>query len=357
MLFIDFQIAFPSVDRNLLFKTLKENGFTSHFIKMLENIYRETEIFIKNGQNYLAESYKTQIGLPEGCGLSPILFALFIKDLDKYADGVGINIGDEAGNIKRFWYLAFADDLGILGEDKTAMKEAVKQMEEFCNERKLKVNTEKTKVMIFGKGRPPKKEKFTMYGAEIEEVKSFKYLGIKFTVGMSFTEHLVDNCRKALSRMGYLFSKLDLRKFPIELAMKVFRTYIEPILTYGLAIFWGNVSQNAIQRLNAVQSKFLKRWIGIPTASNNAFLYHYTNTCPLNVWYDEVMFDKLWWKVQLPHLRNFIINKPDFKGQSEPNLWKIPTYMWFGKTSFQPPKNPLYRSRIGNEVFGWNHKI
>ena len=62
------------------------------------------------------------------------MFALFIKNLDKFGEGRGVNIGDDSGNVKKIWYLAFADDLAILTEDKEALKEAISQMEVFCDE-------------------------------------------------------------------------------------------------------------------------------------------------------------------------------------------------------------------------------
>ena len=157
--------------------------------------------------------------------------------------------------------------------------------------------------------------------------------------------------------MGYLFSKLEIRRFDQDIAMKIFKTYIEPILTYGLVVFWGRVSQNSIQRMNAVMTKFIKRWIGIPTGSNNAFLYHYTNTCPLSVWCDETLFDRHWGKLQLPHLENFLLKKPDFRGNSVPTISQIPTYMWTGQISYSPPKDPKYRSKIGKKIFGWEHRL
>lgn len=90
VLYIDFRKAFPSVKRNLLFKTMKDNRISEKFTNIIQNIYMETKIFIRNDKGFLSEYYQTTIGLPEGCCLSPILLALFIGDLDRFGIVKGV---------------------------------------------------------------------------------------------------------------------------------------------------------------------------------------------------------------------------------------------------------------------------
>ena len=62
--------------------------------------------------------------------------------------------------------------------------------ERYCEEWKLHVNIDKTKVMIFGKGRQPSNLSFYYNNNEIEIVKEFKYLGILFSRNGSFLSTL-----------------------------------------------------------------------------------------------------------------------------------------------------------------------
>ena len=57
---------------------------------------------------------------------------------------------------------------------------------EYCRTWKLKVNVEKTKVLIFSRGRLPSNITFKYDGSEIEIVNEFNYLGILFTRTGSF---------------------------------------------------------------------------------------------------------------------------------------------------------------------------
>ena len=91
--------------------------------------------------------------MPEGCCLSPILFAVFISDLDNYAEEKGIKIGEEVGVEVKIWYMAYADDLVILGDTDESMRKSIKSLESFSKTISLVVNVKKTKVLIFGRGR------------------------------------------------------------------------------------------------------------------------------------------------------------------------------------------------------------
>ena len=68
----------------------------------------------------------------------------------------------------------------------------------------------------------------------------------------------------------------------LELVVKIFETYVLPIFTYCAPIYASNVqSQNAIQKLNAVFTNYLKRYLGLPKYAHNAAIHYYCGTWPL----------------------------------------------------------------------------
>ena len=68
----------------------------------------------------------------------------------------------------------------------------------YCIEKELNINVQKSKILKFGKGSPKKMNPFKMQGEILEEVKEFKYLGIIFTVGLTFSKHLIEQAEKHL---------------------------------------------------------------------------------------------------------------------------------------------------------------
>ena len=99
----------------------------------IERIYREMKSKVKIGKNY-TESLWTE-DVKQGCVLSPLLFILFIADIEEYLRKTqegGITIGN-----KRVYALAYADDLAIIAESKRNPKYTRKVSEEYSRIREM----------------------------------------------------------------------------------------------------------------------------------------------------------------------------------------------------------------------------
>ena len=119
----------------------------------------------------------TTIRVKQGCGLSPLLFNLFINKLpdifDKSCDPVKLGNLDVNS-------LLWADDLVILSSSEAGLQKSIDKTFSFYQNLGLDINTKKTKVMIFNSGgRLLKKTVFMAGGHHIETVDNYQYLGIK----------------------------------------------------------------------------------------------------------------------------------------------------------------------------------
>jgi hypothetical protein len=75
--------------------------------------------------------------------------------------------------------LLFADDLAVRITTSIGMQRAINSIKEYCEEWNLKINTNKTKIVLFKKGgKLSKYENWKMGGEEIEVANETKYLGI-----------------------------------------------------------------------------------------------------------------------------------------------------------------------------------
>jgi len=151
----------------------------------------------------------------------------------------------------------------------------------YCEENRLQVNVQKTKVMVFHRGRRPV-ESFTYDGETLEIVSSFCYLGFTLTVQLSFTQHVMNIISKARARIGMLYSKLPIQNIPLTLVIQLFETYLSPIFHYGLPMWISNCSKAALQALDAVWTKYLKRYLGLPPYAMNNIVYLLTDTRPFS---------------------------------------------------------------------------
>jgi hypothetical protein len=79
--------------------------------------------------------------------LSPLLFNYFINNLvdDLNKDNTDpVVIGDTSMNI-----LLYADDIVLLSQSKEGLQNSLNLLHDFCYTWKLKVNTDKSKIMVF----------------------------------------------------------------------------------------------------------------------------------------------------------------------------------------------------------------
>ena len=241
------------MDRDILWKIMEKKGVDQKFIRRIKEIYSETENTVRiNGEE--TETFWTGKGVRQGCPLSPTLFTIFISDLDEVlAQGQagGVVIGK-----KKIWTLAYADDVAMLAKDEREMKEMMKNLEKYVTRKKLVLNVEKSKVMVFRKGRGKKEEEIWTWGTErIEEVKQFKYLGYTFQRNNGPDIHIKERCKKAVIAMRQAWG-IGKRLFQDQFVRRImlFDCLVKSILFYGVEV-WG---WREDARVEAIQERFLK---------------------------------------------------------------------------------------------------
>ena len=201
--FIDLKKAFPSVSRKLLFKRLYDLGFSIELLKLINYYYNNLKTYIKDGEKISDGYFYSRIGLPEGHVLSPILFALYVGDLELEQSDDEIWIVRKDGS--KIWipYIFYCDDLVILANSKANLIKKIGEFKIFCQRKELNINIGKTKIMIFSKGQLSKvdKEEVHIDGSVIKLVTEYKYLGMILTPQLTFTKHLQRSINKARAKV------------------------------------------------------------------------------------------------------------------------------------------------------------
>lgn len=231
--FVDFKTAFDTISRTALIYKLLTAGVDGNFLSFIQDMYSNVAYSIKvNGT--CSPSFTSNIGVKQGCILSPLLFNLFIRNLPEIFDS-----GCDPVSLLNIELncLMFADDLVILSKSYTGMQNCLKKLETFCDKWGLTVNLTKTKIIIFNKGgHLIKKFQFEFKNNCIDVVQSYCYLGITFSASGSFKPACKRLCDQALKAI-FKIRQLNIRN-NIPTALKLFSTLIVPILTYGSEV-WG----------------------------------------------------------------------------------------------------------------------
>ena len=79
---VDFQKAFDSVPRNKLFQKLLDYNINGKFYDCLTNLYTGDKSCVKLGDR-VTSTFELTHGVKQGCILSPILFNIFLSDLQQ----------------------------------------------------------------------------------------------------------------------------------------------------------------------------------------------------------------------------------------------------------------------------------
>ena len=86
---IDMSKAFDTIDRSRLLNILKARGISEDNVTLIKILLSNTSFQVKQGKN-IAREFKTNRGVPQGDGLSPILFTLYLdealKEIDREID-------------------------------------------------------------------------------------------------------------------------------------------------------------------------------------------------------------------------------------------------------------------------------
>ena len=266
--FIDFTKAFDYIVRDNLWYKLIKVGLRGKILNIIKSMYTSVKSRIKYC-NKLGNEFYCNLGVRQGECLSPLLFSLFLNDLEEQFISSGLE-GLDIDMCKMF-LLLYADDIIIFANSAVELQEGLDLLSDYCKRWKLKINVSKTKIMIFRKsGQLPRNMAFVYDNEPLEIVSTMRYLGIVFTPGGSFSEAqntLAGQAQKAIFKMNKYLHKFTFLtpKHKLELFDKL----ITPILNYGCQV-WGFIQANAIER---VHIQFCKRLLGVKKMTQNDFIY------------------------------------------------------------------------------------
>ena len=133
------------------------------------------------------------------CPLSLILFSLYISDLESQisCESTGfITILNQSIST-----LMFVDDLALFADSPAGLQHSLIILQQFCQQWKLNINAQKSKVLIFSKAKLKLQYRFYINQSEVEVVHSYKYLGLIITSNGSLKSSvstLVNQAPKAM---------------------------------------------------------------------------------------------------------------------------------------------------------------
>ena len=252
-----------------------ENIFTA-----IQAIYNNVKACVKSPDG-ISDKFICTVGLRQGSPLSPILFSLFINEMYNEFKSSNVRGIQLFPDLTEIFLLMFADDIGLISDTVTGLQKQPNILHEYCRDFKLKVNINKTKIMVFKRGGGlSKKEHWSYGGILLEVVKGFTYVVIYFTHRLSFFKMAESSTLKAKKVLNYLFSSFSkLSVLPAKTFFKIFDSKIYPVMLYG-AELWGLQFMHCVEQLQIYACKCL---LSVRTNSCNLSILGDTSRFPVQI--------------------------------------------------------------------------
>jgi hypothetical protein len=280
VVFVDFSKAFDCVNHKLLIeKLIFEFNLSSELVLILHDYLKDRQVKIKIN-DIISNPFKVESGVPQGSILGPLLFTMFVNELDKIL------------NIENVSFILYADDLAIYCYDKDILKAvstlniALSKLENWSKSVGLFMNYSKTDFMVFHKNKDTTViPNVSMHcnGQAIGRVYEFRYLGITLDPSLTFTKHL----KKLESKIAYAVGRVNglKRKLTKEAFNLPLNSYVLSNIDFCLSV-WAVHSESQYMNMqnkisSLINSYYNPKWS--KKKQNRLFLnvkYRDLSVCP-----------------------------------------------------------------------------
>ena len=241
IIFLDFAKAFDKVPIRRLLAKLKAHGIIGKVWHWIEAwLTGRKQRVVLNGSKSDWEDVLS--GVPQGSVLGPILFTIFINDIDRAAILADI--------IRKF-----ADDtkLGKVirdQQDAAALQETLANLERWADQWCMSFNVKKCKVMHVGRNN--NRNAYTMGGQTLTATTEERDIGVQITDNLKPAAQCTKAARRASVVLGQIARAFHYRdKFTF---MRLYKQYVRPHLEFASQA-WNPWHLKDIEVLEKVQQK------------------------------------------------------------------------------------------------------
>lgn len=250
---MDLKKAFDTVSHDILFGKLESVGIMNSELDWFRcDLGDRTQVVKVNG--LLSGEQGVWCGAPQGSTLGPLLFLIYINDVTSFVSCP---------------LISFADDTVLFTSDSTLestvshLQEGLDKLMLWTRNSKLTINAMKSKLMIINPKKMKRADRACSEGelevymgpTKLEQVKTYKYLGVTIDKDLNFKQHLkqvIKNCAQKIYVLGKIRNKLTQRA-----VVDIYKTMIIPLLDYG-DIFYDSGSKSLLNKLDSLERRAVR---------------------------------------------------------------------------------------------------
>ena len=242
LVYLDFAKAFDKVPHHRLFKKLEAHGLGGNVLNWIREWLnnRRQKVCIEGEASDWVE---VTSGVPQGSVLGPVLFLIYINDIDA---NLVSTIGKFADDTKMGKSVSSAEGVQKLRED-------LVKLENWASDWQMSFNTDKCSIIHLGNDNL--KHKYSLCGSELRESTKERDLGIMVDNSMKFSEQCNTAIKNANSTLGLIRRAIKCKSQPI--ITKLYKALVRPKLEYCVQA-WRPHLKKHIDNIEKVQHRATK---------------------------------------------------------------------------------------------------
>lgn len=229
-------MAYDTVPRSRLWDKLAKMGVGPNMLGSIQALYADVQMCVRRADGYTA-SFQSQLGLKQGCPLSPTLFGLYIDDLE----GIWLAAGHldlPLLGLDSMPPLLYADDLVLLSTTAAGLQRQLNLLRNYAGKWGLTVNLLKTVAVVFRDKEEKVPDRWNFASSAVPMADSFVYLGTEFsafTGAGAAPGHRATVAQRTMHLMRFRASQLGVTA-PAALC-ELFDSLVRPGLEWGAEIW------------------------------------------------------------------------------------------------------------------------
>ena len=245
LMFYDFSSAFNTIQPHVLSQKLCNMKLSPPIIMWIFDYLTNRPQAVKLSNMITSQTIFTNCGCPQGTVLSPFLFSLYTSDFRPISDSI--------------FMIKYADDSIQASlssnDDHNNYFNEIRNFVQYCDRNYLELNVSKTKEMIIDfRKNTQQTQPIIIKEQEIEQVKTYKYLGITLNNTLTWNDNTNSILKKVNPRL-YCLRKLNSFNVSPYLLQLFYSSSILSILSFGI-VSWGScISRVDKTRLDRVIRK------------------------------------------------------------------------------------------------------
>ena len=242
VIYLDFAKAFDKVDHVILIRKLRSLGISGIILQWIWN-FLTNRSFIVTAEGSRSKSSKVKSGVPQGTVLGPILFLIFISDIDSDTTDAKVS--------------SFADDTRLTLQiqddaDTVKLQSDLEKIYIWAEANNMQFNEQKFEHVHYGRQCSASNYK-SPDGSHIETCALVKDFGAWMSDRCDIHDHISKTISKAKKITGWAMRSFKTRKkLPM---LTLLRALIIPIMEYCCQL-WNPAQIGLIRQLESIQRTF-----------------------------------------------------------------------------------------------------